>query len=208
MLALDPGHVVDELARVPVLGLRALVERRAGQAGVAGPVEVGKRAGVEGALRLFKPGNARLLVEVGARQIGLQLDQSVQRVEAKFVDDSRPKIAGDADGVVLAARARVGDSQSRRSARLAQGGCRSGCSGRRRLCGSVNVWSKRGSHWSISRAVEGENDKPPPGVGAVGQILVEELRLRREPVGGNPVAGKRARIVPLPAGLGLVLSGS
>ena len=73
--ALDPGEVVGELQRVAVLRFGPLVERGAVEAGVTGPGEVGERSGIERAPQIFQAGDAGLLVEVGARQVGRKFDE-------------------------------------------------------------------------------------------------------------------------------------
>ena len=120
VLALDPRQIVGEFERIAILRLRALVKRRAVEAGVAGPAEVRERAHVRGPPQCFRSLDSSFFIEVSSLQIGIEIDQSVERVEPEFVQHCGTQITCDTGGVILAARFRICQTESWRASRLAQ----------------------------------------------------------------------------------------
>src|SRR6266581_401850 len=116
VLAFDPGEIVGELESISVLRLGPLIERRAGQAGVSGPAEVGEGADIERSLGLLHAFDPRVFIEVSSLQVRGELDEPVKHIESELVEQRGTQIAGDAGGVILASRIGIGDSQGRRIA--------------------------------------------------------------------------------------------
>src|SRR5262249_10174833 len=187
--ALDPGNVVHEFERVPILSLGTLVERGAGQARVSRPREIREGPDIERSLRFGHALDAGVFIEVSSQQIGRELDQAIKSVKAELVEQGRTQIAGDAGSVILAPRTGVRDAESGRASRLAEAVVIQAIAEEYLVAVADAVIDARGELVFIEHR-GGRKDKNATGCAGGRQVWVEEGGLRGQSRRRNPIIRK------------------